>query len=482
MQFNSYLFIFLVLPIFVLAYFLANKIRLSLGKIVMIVFSVLFYAFERKEMLAFLGISMIINFSCAVIIKKKNLFKKWMLFLPVAVNVGLLLYFKYTNFAITIFNQSIGTDFGLKDIILPLGISFYTFQQIAYIVSVYKKEIATISIIDYLSFILFFPKLIMGPLMEPVDFIQQINDTARKNFNVNNLACGIKIFSFGLLKKVLIADTFSGAVSLVYSHMENATSMDCILLVLFYTFEIYFDFSGYSDMAVGISSMINIDLPINFDSPYKALSIRDFWKRWHISLTRFLTKYIYIPLGGSRKGKAITYLNVMIVFIVSGLWHGANLTFVLWGFLHGLFSCLERACEKIYVKIFEPVRWIITFTTVSFLWLLFSAPTISEWIIVIKRICHMQNTTVSEGLIDAFVLPEKNFFINTFHLGNIYEGTRGFCMIVFIIASFIICLIPENNFKNKNKLNVASVIFSAIAFIWGVLCLGKETVFVYFGF
>ncbi len=164
----------------------------------------------------------------------------------------------------------------------------------------------------------------MGPIIDPVDFIVQINNDQKKKINIDSIAVGLKIFSFGLIKKVLFADSFSKAVLWTYDNLETATSMDCILLIMFYTFEIYFDFSGYSDMAVGISSMFNIDLPINFDSPYKATSIRDFWKRWHISLTKFLTKYIYVPMGGSRKGIIITYLNTIVVFLISGIWHGAN--------------------------------------------------------------------------------------------------------------------------------------------------------------
>ena len=173
------------------------------------------------------------------------------------------------------------------------------------------------------------------------------------------------MFSFGLFKKVCIADIFAGAVNAVYAQIDTATPMECLVLLLSYTFEIYFDFSGYSDMAVGVSLMLNIDLPINFDSPYKAVSIRDFWKRWHISLTQFLTKYVYFPLGGSKKGKARTYVNTMIVFLVSGLWHGANWTFILWGMLHGLLSCMDRAVEKVSSKIIKPVRWVLTDATLK---------------------------------------------------------------------------------------------------------------------
>ena len=326
MQFNSYGFILFFLPVTVLLYFFANKIKPIFGKLVIIIASIIFYSWGRINMLLYLGISLLINYGSALVIKKWKIRNRLVLALPIIVNVGMLVYFKYLNFAISNINSLFGKEFPLQNIILPLGISFYTFQQIAYIVVTEQGELENNDLIDYLAYILYFPKLVMGPIIDPVDYISQLNQAERKKVNLTNLAVGIKIFSLGLLKKVLIADTFATAVSWAYTNLDAATSMDCLLLVLFYTFEIYFDFSGYSDMAVGISSMLNIDLPMNFDSPYKAVSIRDFWKRWHISLTKFLTKYIYIPLGGSRKGEAFTYLNTLIVFLVSGLWHGDNWT------------------------------------------------------------------------------------------------------------------------------------------------------------
>ena len=346
MQFNSYEFILYFLPITLLFYFIGNKINPVIGKLIIVFASIVFYAMGRTNMLIYLGISILINYGSALVIRQFKIKNKILMALPIIVNVGLLLYFKYLNFAITNINTFFGKEFELQEIILPLGISFYTFQQIAYIVATERGELENNNIIDYLAYILYFPKLVMGPIIDPVDYISQLNQEGRKKANITNITIGIKIFSLGLIKKVLLADTFAKAVSWTYSNIDATTAMDCILMILFYTFEIYFDFSGYSDMAVGVSSMFNIDLPMNFDSPYKAISIRDFWKRWHISLTKFLTKYIYIPLGGSRKGIIFTYVNTFIVFLVSGLWHGANWTFILWGLLHGIFSCFDRMFEN----------------------------------------------------------------------------------------------------------------------------------------
>lgn len=479
MQFNSFVFILLFLPITILLYFGASKLKMTWGKIVLIAASIIFYAYSDMKLAVILGISLIVNFGFALLLQKKNM--RLLLVAPIVINIGLLLYFKYTNFFIGMMNQYAGTSWALKELIQPLGISFFTFQQIAYIVAIYKREIDKISITDYLAYILFFPKILMGPLMDPVDFSKQINDSAMKKLNWDNIACGIQIFCFGLFKKVMIADVFAKGVTWAFSDPGSATAADWILVTLFYTFEIYFDFSGYSDMAVGASQMLNIMLPINFDSPYKAFSIRDFWKRWHISLTKFFTKYVYIPLGGSRKGTVLTCVNTMLVFLLSGFWHGANYTFILWGVLHGFFMVIDRVCENVEKKIFEPVRWFLTFCVINVLWLLFRADSIGQWKGIIKTILKMQSTTISDGLIACFRLQEVPFLIQTFHLERT-EGIRGFWLLLYVIFSMGICLVPDNNYKTRNRLSIGSMIFAAIAFAWGLICLSSESVFVYFNF
>lgn len=480
MQFNSFVFILLFLPMTILLYFGANRLKFLWGKIVLIVASIIFYTYSGMKLATILGMSLLMNFGVTLLIQKAK--KPRIFFLtPIAVNIGLLLYFKYTNFFIGVMNQHIGTSWALRELMQPLGISFFTFQQIAYIVAVYKKEIDKVSVTDYLAYILFFPKILMGPLMDPVDFIHQINDDSGKKENWDNIACGVKIFCFGLFKKVMIADIFAKGVTWAFSDPGAATAADWILITLFYTFEIYFDFSGYSDMAVGVAQMLNITLPINFDSPYKAISIRDFWNRWHISLTKFFTKYVYIPLGGSRKGAVLTYVNTMLVFLLSGFWHGANYTFILWGVLHGLFMVADRVCENIEIKIFEPLRWFLTFCVVNALWLLFRAESVGQWKGIIKTILKMQNTTISDGLIACFRLPEVPFLLQTFHLERV-EGIRDFWLFVYVIVAMGTCLVPDNNYKTRNRLSVETMMFATIAFAWGLICLSSESVFVYFNF
>ena len=481
MVFNSYLFILAFLPILLIAYFGANKIGPRWGKFALIAGSALFYGYANLKALMLLAASVAVNYAFARLIQHGRR-KKALLFLPVAVNAGLLLALKYANFAISNVNALLGAQIPLRNWILPVGISFFTFQQIAYLVSVQREEIRDCALMDYLAYILYFPKLLMGPLAEPTDFIEQLNDPERKKLNWEHLAEGIKMFSFGLFKKMVLADTFAAAVSWGFARAETATSMELILTMLSYTFEIYFDFSGYSDMAIGVSRMLNIELAMNFDSPYKALSIRDFWKRWHISLTKFLTKYIYIPLGGSRKGRAMTCLNTMIVFLISGLWHGANWTFLLWGALHGLLSILDRLFEKKESKLMETVRWTGTFACVNALWLLFRAPSVGAWFQMLKRILKFQSTAIGDGLIAAFELPELSVFARVLRIAGKIDQVRGFWMLAFFAAAFLICLIPENNYRTRTRKGFASMVFAAIAMAWSVLCLSAESVFVYFNF
>lgn len=484
MQFNSYIFILLYLPIIVVGYFMSNKISFQFGKMWLIVGSVVFYLYGGGvKATLILGLSIAINIVIVQIMIRYCRYRKVFLGIAIIGNIALLFYYKYVNFFISNWNQIFGTEHEFLNLILPMGISFFTFQQIAYLVRVYQNIAMEINVLDYLTYILFFPKLVMGPLMEPEDFISQLNDTQKRKVNWDSIACGIKIFSFGLLKKMVLADTFASAVTWGYADIEAATSMDWLLIMLFYTFEIYFDFSGYSDMATGISLMLNIQLPINFDSPYKALSIRNFWKRWHISLTTFLTKYIYIPLGGSKKGKVRTYINTMFVFLISGIWHGANWTFILWGMLHGLLSVADRIFEKAQKRLMEVVRWVCTFLAVNVLWLLFRSDSISQWKTILYRILTFQDLSVSDGLLRVFRLPEAGALVNTLHIVDILETeVRGLWMLLFLITAIILCLVPENNYRKLFRNNALWMLAAAVAFIWAFLCLGGESVFVYFNF
>ena len=263
MQFNSYLCILVVVPAFVACYFLAARIRSSLTKAVVIAFGAGFCIYGGWESAAVLGVSLILNLLVSFALIKWSRFRKPLLVLDIVLNAALLFYYKYYNFALTTVNGIWGTDYKTVSLILPLGISFFTFQQIMYVVSVYRESIPRVRVSDYLSFSLFFPKLVMGPLAEPKEFIDQLNNPGQKKIRPENIACGIKLFSFGLFKKMVLADTFARGVSWGYTNLASATAADLFLVMLFYAFEIYFDFSGYCDMATGISKMVNITLPMN---------------------------------------------------------------------------------------------------------------------------------------------------------------------------------------------------------------------------
>ena len=482
MQFNSFVFIMAFLPLTVLFYFCANKCSKEVGKIVLILSSFIFYAYTNLAISAILAASLAVNYIFLYLIKRTSGNYKVLFVVPTTINICLLLYFKYTNFLITNINLWFSKEIPFKEILLPVGISFFTFQQIAYGVAVFNGSLE-LKLIDYLAYILYFPKLLMGPLMDPEDFSKQINDESVKKLDLENISNGLKIFSFGLFKKMLLADTFSKAVGWGWENLDTATSIDLILVMLFYTFEIYFDFSGYSDMAVGVSAMLNIKLPINFDSPYKAISIRDFWKRWHISLTSFFTKYIYIPLGGNRKGILFTCLNTMIVFTISGIWHGANWTFILWGILHGCFSLFDRFFDKIEKKLFKPVRWFFTFAVINYLWLLFRAESVTQWIDIIRKMFAVSTSVVSDGLISIFRIKEADFICDILpFVSSLEQKNNMIWLVAFILIALVICVLPENNYRRFKKNSFWEMLFAAVSFAWGIMCLSGESVFVYFGF
>ena len=328
----------------------------------------------------------------------------------------------------------------------------------------------------------YFPKVLMGPIVKPEKLLVQFHDESRTKINPDLFMKGIRMFNIGLFKKVILADTFAKAVSWGYADISATTSMDLILVMLSYTFQIYFDFSGYSDMAIGVSDMLNIELPMNFDSPYKAFSIRDFWKRWHMSLTGFLTEYVYFPLGGSRKGKIRTYVNTVIVFLVSGIWHGANWTFILWGILHGILSVVDRLTEKMRKNIHPALQWMVTFGIVNVLWLLFRANSISEWMSMMSHIGAFKSTAISDGLLNVFVLPETGFLTWLTHTTLLYTHVRGFSMLVFFSLAIVLCLGFENAYRREYRNNIWSAIGSALLFVFSLTCIGSESVFVYFNF
>lgn len=332
MLFNSYIFVFLFLPVTFVVYFSLNKARhYTGGQLWLTAVSLFFYGYWNPVYLPIVIGSMLFNYFIGSQMHKR-LSKKKILVCGIAANLILLGYFKYTDFFISNMNYFVGTQTALLNIILPLGISFFTFTQIAYLVETYRGKVRKHDLLSYSLFVTYFPHLLAGPIIHYENMMPQFLDEKLKAVDWENVAKGVFLFGIGLGKKVLIADQLAiWANAIFQADTANLTMLEAWIGSLSYTFQLYFDFSGYTDMALGISLMLNIKLPINFNSPYQAVSIIDFWRRWHMTLSSFLRDYLYIPLGGNRSGKMRHYVNLMITMLLGGLWHGSGWTFVFWG-------------------------------------------------------------------------------------------------------------------------------------------------------
>jgi len=387
MLFSSYTFLFQFLPATVLAFAAARRHSPRAGIMVLAAASLFFYAAWRPVYLLLLLVSIAVNFSLGLRMEDP-LRRRAIGTLGVALNLALLCYFKYTNFIFDSINTMTGAPLPFFNIVLPLGISFFTFQQIAYLVDVMRGARVERDIISYTLFVSFFPHLIAGPLVHHAEMIPQFK-RGRTSRSAVLAARGLAIFAAGLFKKVVIADNLAQFVSPVFAHLDaggSVTTPWAWLATLAYTLQIYFDFSGYSDMAVGLALLFSIRLPVNFRSPYRATSIIEFWRRWHITLSRFLRDYLYIPLGGNRLGEQRRYINLMVTMLLGGLWHGAGWNFIIWGGLHGVYLSINhlwrrwRGGDKPGAAtgvVAKGLSWIITFPAVILAWVFFRARTMA---------------------------------------------------------------------------------------------------------
>ena len=349
MLFNSYIFLFIFLPFtWILFRFACAKRILDVALALLMVASLVFYSYWNPPFVFLILFSILFNYSWGRLIEKASgRFRTLWLFSGVAVNLLLIAYFKYANFMMTNIAWFFGWEWTARDIFLPLGISFFTFQQIAYLIDCAKGLAKEHAFTHYALFVTFFPQLIAGPIVRYEEIMPQFARLRTFAMNYRNIAMGLALLSLGLFKKVVIADTLSPWVAAAFDTRDPLTFFEAWGGVLSYTFQIYFDFSGYSDMALGLGRLFNIELPINFNSPYKALSISDFWRRWHMTLSSFLRDYLYIPLGGNRQGKIRRNVNLMTTMLLGGLWHGASWNFVVWGGLHGVFLVINHAYRKL---------------------------------------------------------------------------------------------------------------------------------------
>jgi len=459
MLFNSYGLIFVFLPITFFIYFYLNHKRLSeVSKGFLVVSSLFFYSWWNISYLPIILVSIIFNYIVGKRLTnnyKKDFSKKMTLFFGIFCNLSLLGYFKYADFLIENFNFAFNSNASLLKLALPLAISFFTFQQIAYLVDSYRQETKNYTFLNYALFVTFFPQLIAGPIVHHKEMMPQFLKVKNKVKNYQNIAIGIFIFSIGLFKKVVIADTFAIWATDGFDVATTLNLFEAWATSLSYTFQLYFDFSGYTDMAIGLALLFNIRLPNNFNSPYKATNIQDFWRRWHMTLSRFLRNYLYIPLGGNREGEFRTYTNLLATFIIGGLWHGAGWTFVFWGFLHGLAIIIQRLWSTLGIRLWAWLAWLITFNFVNIAWIFFRA---EEWDDAIK-------------VLSGMFIGNNDFKISSFKLLSIIIGF----LIVLTLKNSSILLVKKNITKSN-------LIIFYIVFLLGYLNISSTSEFLYFRF
>jgi alginate O-acetyltransferase complex protein AlgI len=405
MLFNSHSFIFLFLPITLIGYFVLVRLNYLAPVIWLALASLVFYSVSNWQFVLLLLASIAFNYVIGLLLISKRPRPAWRfaaLTIGVAGDLLTLGYFKYAGFLATNFNAIFSTGFTVN-VLLPVGISFYTFTQIAFLVDAYRGNVARYALPHYALFVTYFPHLIAGPILHHKDMIPQFERAAMRRPDPHLILCGLIIFGIGLFKKTCLADGIQPLVSLAFG--PNAPSFDQAWIgALAYTFQLYFDFSGYSDMAIGISLMFGIFLPLNFNSPYKATSIIDFWRRWHMTLSQFLRDYLYIPLGGNRHGRTLRYVNLMVTMLLGGLWHGAAWTFVAWGALHGVYLCINHAWNNYgpavaprFARLANIAAFILTFLSVVVAWVFFRADSLSSALNVLSRMADPTQIAFGRG-------------------------------------------------------------------------------------
>lgn len=378
MLFNSHAFLFCFLPVVLLAYFAAARRGAELGNLVLALASLFFYAYWDVRYLPLLLASIGGNYWCSLRIRAaQGRARRHWLTAAVAANLLLLGWYKYAGFFAASLARATGWHLPTLHILLPIGISFFTFTQIAFLVDTARGQVRESRFLHYLLFVTYFPHLIAGPVLHHKEMMPQFADPANRMPRASNFAVGCSIFFIGLAKKVLVADSLAPYANQLFAEPQQASLLVAWGGVLAYAFQLYFDFSGYSDMAIGLSRLFGVRLPLNFASPYKATSVTDFWRRWHMTLSRFLRDYLYFPLGGNRKGALRCHVNLLATMLLGGLWHGAGWNFVIWGGLHGLYLVIHHAWHAVGWNIGRCAGWLLTFGAVCVAWVFFRAPDLS---------------------------------------------------------------------------------------------------------
>lgn len=473
MVFNSASFL-IFFPIVFIAYWFLSRYKIIYQNIFLLIASYIFYGWWDYRFLILIFISTLVDYSIGINIgKSKSIQKrKLLLYLSLITNLGILGFFKYFNFFIdslqnVLNNTGLNIDTWSLNIILPVGISFYTFQTMSYTIDIYKEKIKPVdNFIQFAAFVSFFPQLVAGPIERASNLLPQFDK--KRKFLFETARVGLAMIVYGFFKKLVIADRLAIYVNQVFSDVSSFSTTPLLIATFFFAIQIYCDFSGYSLIARGIAKLLGFELMLNFRRPYLSTSIPDFWRNWHISLSTWFRDYVYVPLGGNRKGELRTYINFMIVFLVSGLWHGANWTFVVWGGIHGIFQVFSVQIKKVKIKynlnfnVHSSISIISTFMVVCLAWIFFRAETISEAFQVLSEISALNMTT---NIIEICAMKGP------------FNLLLSFLSILLLFVSYRLPF--DFNFKSNSTYTLFNVITILLIIILGVN--GKPD-FIYFQF
>lgn len=484
MLFNSVIFITVFLPLALLGWYLLQKLENpDFAKAFLIGMSFWFYGYYNIRYLWILLVSLVFNYFVSVLFNRKA-GSKVLFAAGIFGNLSLLFYFKYFNFFVDNCNFFLHTDIRLEQIALPLGISFFTFQQLSFVIERYKGAAPHYSILDYGFFVCFFPQLVAGPIVLHNELIPQLQSRNNRRFSVSDFYDGVTLFILGLAKKVLLADSLAVLVNAEYENIAALDTPSAWVVICWYMAELYFDFSGYCDMARGIAGMFGFRLPENFDSPFKATSVREFWRRWHMTLSRFLSQYIYFPLGGNRRGKARQCLNLLIVFLISGLWHGANWTFILWGLMHGL----AVVFETLFPKVRFPREWMNRLATSVFVTLSFSvfrSDSLKQAGLLWQKLFTAGNKGMFVAICNVLWYPENYAAIKFLQLSA--PGALNLFFVLCMLFLSVLCIVLLRGSKAQQWVakrgdTPFGIFILATLFTWSFLSLSQVSVFLYFNF
>lgn len=465
MIFSSYTFLFKFLPIVFAGYFLLNGFKLTFfAKWWLVLCSLFFYWYGSDYFLPFFIGSVIFNYLTGMLLnkykEKSKLILKTVFAVGIAGNIALLGYYKYMDFFISNINFFTGKSLPLLHIPLPIGISFFTFQLIAYVVDCYRGEAKEYSFLNYLMFITFFPQLIVGPIIHHKDVVPQYENPENAKLNYENIAAGIFIFSMGCAKKILLADPLTNWSEPAFSNVWQLTMIDSWFASVSYTISYYFDLSGYADMAIGLGLMFNVLIPINFSSPYKARNFADYWRKWHITLSRFLGDYIFRNIFHKGDSSSRFYFAIFMTFLISGFWHGAGWTFVVWGILNGIFVIFSHVMRRSKKELPFLLAWALTFAGVILVRILFVSFSFADAIHVVKTLFDFNNLKFS-GL--TYANPEQAVYL--------------------LVACFIVFFMPNSvEIKEKFRPDLKSAFFSAVLLAFSLLNMSSVGNFLYFQF